>query len=58
MKIIKRHNYKLEPDELISVALSEERAKILCKALNELTEKNIQLRGYFFQIVSDDYEVK
>lgn len=58
MKVIKRHNYKLEPDQLISVALSEERAKIICKALNELARKNIQMKGYFFQVVADDFEVK
>lgn len=58
MKIIKRHNYKLESDQLISVGLGEKAAKELCKMLNELSRRNIQLNKYYFQVVSDNFEIK
>lgn len=56
MKIIKRHNYKLEQDQLIGVALSEEWAKELCKILNNL--KVYDFRMYYFQVVNDNFEIK
>ena len=56
MKIIKRHNYKLEKDQLISVALSEEGAKKLCRILNSLEAHEFRL--YYFQVVSDNFEIK
>lgn len=58
MKIIKRHNYKLEPDQLIIVGISEEYAKVLCKYLNNIKEEKPELKDYYFQIVSDNFEVK
>ena len=56
MKIIKRHNYKLEQDQLIAVALSEEWAKELCRILNSLEAR--EFRSYYFQVVSDNFEIK
>lgn len=56
MKIIKRHNYKLEQDQLIGVALSEEWAKELCRILNSLETR--EFRSYYFQVVSDNFEIK
>lgn len=56
MKIIKRHNYKLEQDQLIHVALSEGYAKELCRILNGL--ETHEFRMYYFQIVNDNFEIK
>lgn len=56
MKIIKRHNYKLEQDQLIGVALSEGYAKELCRILNSLEAH--EFRSYYFQVVSDNFEIK
>ena len=56
MKVIKRHNYKLEKDQLISVALSEKGAKELCRILNNLEVH--EFRMYYFQVVSDNFEIK
>ena len=58
MKIIKRHNYKLEPDQLIMVGISEEYANIICKYLNTIKEEKPELKNYYFQIVSDNFEIK
>lgn len=58
MKVIKRHNYKLESDQLIAVGLSENNAREICRLLNELADRNINLRGYYFQVVSDNFEIK
>lgn len=55
MKIIKRHNYKLEEDQLIAVALSEKSAKELCKILNNNVH---EFRMYYFQVVNDNFEIK
>jgi hypothetical protein len=56
MKIIKRHNYKLEQDQLIGVALSERYAKELCRILNSLEVH--EFRMYYFQVVNDNFEIK
>lgn len=58
MKIIKRHNYKLEYDQLIMVGITEEYANIICKYLNTIKEENPELKNYYFQIVSDNFEIK
>lgn len=58
MKIIKRHNYKLESDQLIMVGLSEFSAKTLCEYLNALREYEPTFRNYYFQVVRDDFECK
>lgn len=54
MKIIKRCAYKIYSDELITVGVSEKWAKIICKELN----KNHEDKKYFFQVVSDNFEIK
>ena len=54
MKIIKRCAYKIYSDELIAVGVSEKCAKIICKELN----KNHEDKKYFFQVVSDNFEIK
>lgn len=54
MKIIKRCGYKIYPDELVCTGVSEKYANIICKALNEKHKD----KKYFFQVVSDNFEVK
>ena len=58
MKIIKRHSYKLEPDQLIMVGLGEFSAKTLCEYLNALREYEPAFKNYYFQVVSDNFEIK
>ena len=54
MKIVKRCGYKIYPDELIVVGVSEKWAKIICEELNDKYKD----KKYFFQVVSDNFEVK
>ena len=58
MKIIKRHNYKLESDQLILVGLTENSARVLCNHLNDLRNYKSSFKNYYFQIVSDNFELK
>ena len=54
MKIVKRCCYKIYPDELVCVGVSEKYANIICKELN----KKHKDKKYYFQVVSDNFEVK
>ena len=54
MKIVKRCGYKIYPDELVVAGVGEKWANIICKALNEEHKD----KKYFFQVVSDNFEVK
>ena len=58
MKIVKRHNYKLEPDQLIMVGVNKEYANTICKYLNTIKGEKPELKNYYFQIVSDNFEIK
>jgi hypothetical protein len=53
MKIVKRCDYKIYPDELVCVGVSEKYGNIICKALNEKHKD----KKYFFQVVADNFEV-
>ena len=57
MKIVKRHAYKLKPDELkIEGLKNEQAAKDLVKLFN-MFKSEID-KNWFYQLVSDEYKLK
>ena len=54
MKIVRRCSYMIYPDVLVEVGLTEKRAKIICKELNE----NNKNRMVFYQVVTANFILK
>ena len=52
MKILLRDNYKIQPDELYCMGLSEKYAKEFVKELNSRPRNDHK----YFQVVSDDFK--
>ena len=58
MKIVKRNVYKLDRDELIAENVNEINACLICCLLNENKNKGQQVYSYYYQVVTDEYELK
>ena len=57
MKIVKKHAYKLKPDELkIEGLKNEQAAKELVRLFNMF--KSESDKNWFYQLVSDEYKLK
>lgn len=58
MKIVKRSVYKLDKDELIAENIKEVDACLICHLLNENKDKGQRDLSYYYQVVTDEYELK
>ena len=58
MKIVKRSVYKLDRDELIAENVKEVDACLICCLLNENKDKGQTDLSYYYQVVTDEYELK
>jgi hypothetical protein len=58
MKIVKRSVYKLDRDELIAENVKEVDACLICCLLNENKNRGQKDFSYYYQVVTDEYELK